>query len=374
MPGARGKALSFADLQQAVIDVGRCGKCGGCVSFCSAGGLGALAMSEDGLPLLVEPRRCLHCGLCYLICPFTHELDEETHARFGWQAPFGACRHVASARATSGAIRSVATDGGVVTALLVTLLETGSIEAAIVSPRRDGLRRAPRIATTAEEIIAAAGCQLAPTEHLEQLGQQYTTYSPTIAAVKGLAGERLRKVALVGVPCQVRTVRKMQALGIIPSEVITHVIGLFCCESLVLDEQGLEYLRRLGVPLPQVRKLNIKECLLATLQDGSEVRLPLEALDPIARRACLSCPDFSSELADLSVGGLGSPPGFTTVIVRNDRGWQSYSEALRRGQIEELAHTSPQAAREHRAQLLQKVEAFCRWKQERAARHQRPPA
>jgi coenzyme F420 hydrogenase subunit beta len=268
----------------------------------------------------------------------------------------------------------VATDGGVVTALLVTLLETGSIEAAIVSPRRDGLRRAPRIATTAEEIIAAAGCQLAPTEHLEQLGQQYTTYSPTIAAVKGLAGERLRKVALVGVPCQVRTVRKMQALGIIPSEVITHVIGLFCCESLVLDEQGLEYLRRLGVPLPQVRKLNIKDCLLATLQDGSEVRLPLEALDPIARRACLSCPDFSSELADLSVGGLGSPPGFTTVIVRNDRGWQSYSEALRRGQIEELAHTSPQAAREHRAQLLQKVEAFCRWKQERAARHQRQPA
>ncbi|MCK4239410.1 MAG: 4Fe-4S dicluster domain-containing protein, partial [Candidatus Lokiarchaeota archaeon] len=60
---------SFEDLIKEVHDIGICGECGGCVSFCSAADLGAIKMSEDGPPQYIDKDNCLHCGICYLICP-----------------------------------------------------------------------------------------------------------------------------------------------------------------------------------------------------------------------------------------------------------------------------------------------------------------
>jgi coenzyme F420 hydrogenase subunit beta len=87
--GKREDIKTFLALQEEVISRGLCGKCGGCVSFCSAGTLNALEMGEDDLPRFADEDRCLACGICYMICPATTELDAEVQNRFGWRPPIG---------------------------------------------------------------------------------------------------------------------------------------------------------------------------------------------------------------------------------------------------------------------------------------------
>ena len=360
---------TFRDLQKEVISRGLCGKCGGCVSFCSAGTLNALQMGGGpaepagaaDLPQFADEDKCLACGICYMICPSTTELDAEVEKRFGWRPPIGVYESIRSARAVDPAIREVATDGGVVTALLLYMLENHLIDGAIVSRKTSILSREPMIATTRQELIAAAGSHFGGSSHLEELGDRYTTYSPTLSAVNALRSGSLRaagtaalqRVAMVGTPCQVRTVRKMQVLGILPAHIVTFTIGLFCIENFAFDEPGRRKLEarlqaEVGRPVrfEDIDKLNIKQDLIVTLDGGPEnarvtVHIPLEDLEEMARPACLACTDFGNDYADLSAGGLGSPAGYTTVLVRTPAGNRILSEATSRGYIEAK---SPDAA------------------------------
>ena len=369
---------TFLDLREEVINRGLCARCGGCVSFCSAGGLNALELGEDGLPRLTGKERCLRCGICYMICPLTDEIDVTGGQEFGRDAPIGVYQDITSARATDETVRRAATDGGVVTALLLYMLEQHLIDGAVVSRRTAAFGRQPLVATTREEIISAAGSQFSGTPHLEQLGEQYTTYSPTLSAVKSLEGRRLNRVALVGTPCQMRTVRKMQFLGVIPSEVITYTIGLFCMENFAFTALSDDKLPpALAGNLENAVKLNIKEDLIVTLRDGAVVHVPLEQLDGVARPACLACTEFANEYADIAAGGLGSPDGYTTALIRTNDGRRIFAEALRQGYIEERRPRNSTGTRAEKAQMLAKVLAFARrkrergeaWRKEMLARH-----
>ena len=57
-------------------------------------------------------------------------------------------------------------------------------------------------------------------------------------------------------------------------------------------------------------------------------------MKPLVRSNCEHCIDFASEYADISVGNVGSPKGYSTVIVRNDRAKQIFEEAIKAGLIE----------------------------------------
>ena len=91
---------TFRDLQAEVISRDLCGKCGGCVSFCSAGNLHALEMGEDDRPRYADEDKCLLCGICYMVCPVTTELNAELRERFGWRPPIGDYQAIRSARAS----------------------------------------------------------------------------------------------------------------------------------------------------------------------------------------------------------------------------------------------------------------------------------
>ena len=76
------KPKSFEDLKAEVHDKGLCGECGGCVSFCSAHDIKAIKMPESGPPVYLNEDACLKCGICYLICPQTHVLNDELNLKF----------------------------------------------------------------------------------------------------------------------------------------------------------------------------------------------------------------------------------------------------------------------------------------------------
>ncbi len=358
---------SFKDLEAEVVSRGICGKCGGCASFCSADELNALAFDRDKGPSFANEDDCQECGICYLVCPQIRALDNDLREKFGWEPPIGAFRAISSARTTDPKIAEVATDGGVVTALLRYAMERHRIQGALVSKKIGPFRRAPVLVTDPEELIDAAGSHFDEVEHLDEIGRMYSTYSPTIQELKTIGQKRLEHVAIVATPCQAHTVRKMHVLNVLPADTITLVIGLFCMENFSFDADARDKLERvLGVSLKSVKKLNIKDDVIVTTEDGRAIHVPFRAVDEVARPACMACPDFANEFADVSAGGLGSPDGYTTVVVRTSLGQELYNGALHDGAIEELKFASDEEASLHRTQIIAKASAFTRRKRERA--------
>jgi coenzyme F420 hydrogenase subunit beta len=358
---------SFNDLVREVQNRNLCGKCGGCVSFCSAGDLNALSFNKEGLPILSDEEKCLKCGICYLICPQVRVLDDELAKKFLWKEPFGNFRSLSSAKTTSRAVSKAATDGGVVTSLLLYALDIGAIDGAVVSRRTGPFTRESIVVTNAKEVIDAAGSHFDEVAHLGEVGKSYSSFVPAIREVKKLHQRGLERVAFVGTPCQVYSLRKMQLLHVVPSDAIALTIGLFCMENFSFTPEARKKLeRRLKFNLDKVVKLNIKDDVIVTLEDGSSLHIPFEYMDEVARRACFACPDFASDYADISCGGLGSPDGYTTVLVRSQKGERLYSGALHKKYIREMKFPDRRKAQLHRTVQSAKIAAFAKRKRLRA--------
>ncbi len=354
---------SFKDLITEVQNKGICGSCGGCVSFCSAEDLNALELDEDGSPRFVDEAKCLKCGICYLICPQIKALNKELQERLDWKAPIGTFRKLVSARTRNNKIMKVCTDGGVVTSLLIYALKKNFIQGAIVSKKIGPFARRPVLVTNPEEIIDAAGSHYDKTLHLEEMGGKYSTYSPVIREIKNWGTNVIKSIAIVGTPCQIYTVRKMQLLNVIPADIITLTIGLFCMENFSFDENArIKLEKKLKIELKNVKKLNIKEDVIVSLENGQNIHLPFDAVDEIARTACFACPDFANDFADISMGGLGSPDGYTTTVVRSGKGEKIYNGAKQANQIEELSFENQEDLTIHRTEMMAKIVSFTKRK------------
>ncbi|NQT84873.1 Coenzyme F420 hydrogenase/dehydrogenase, beta subunit C-terminal domain [bacterium] len=365
----RDEVKSFKDLTIEVQDRGICGKCGGCVSFCSAGEFNALRMEEDGTPRLVDEEKCVKCGICYLICPQIIALNHELDEKMDWKPPIGPFRKLVSARTTSPEIMEVCTDGGVVTSLLTYALEKNLIQAAIVSRRVGPFTRQPMVVTKPEDLIEAAGSHFEETFHLDEIGKRYSSFVPSVRDIRTLGERNLDRIALVGTPCQVYAFRKMQLLRVVPSDTIALTIGLFCMENFSFDEKARKKLEKnIGIKLKNIRKLNIKDNVIVTQENGEVVHVPFEAVDELARPACFACSDFACDYADISCGGLGSPDGYTTTMVRTGIGEKVFNGAKQEKYIREWSPRDKEKYRIHKTEMMAKIVSFALRKKNRAKR------
>ncbi|TET77968.1 hypothetical protein E3J38_09185, partial [candidate division TA06 bacterium] len=279
----------------------------------------------------------------------------------------GDYQRITSAQTTNKKIRRICTDGGVVTSLLLYLLERNLINGAIVSKKMGRFARKAIVARTREELIEAAGSTFSGSLHLEELGGKYTTYTPILSTVKSLEKGYLHDIAVVGTPCQIKAIRKMQCLGVIPAHLIKYTIGLFCIENFSFDDIAREMLeKKLNVNLEEIVKLNIKDDFIITLTKGLTIHIPLEEVHEVARPACFTCKDFSNEYADISVGGLGSSNGYTTTLIRTEVGASIYDGALREGYIQERAFENAEEGKLEKTKMFAKIVSFARRKRIRA--------
>lgn len=319
---------TFYHLMKEVQEPGFCHHCGGCVTFCTAINYGALESGPDGKPRYKDKDKCIECGLCYSICPVVNELDEETKRLVGWSAPIGRVLKMTVARAADPEVRAQGTDGGAVTALLLHLLNKRRIDGAIVSKQVGPFQRQPWLATTPEEILEAAGFNFDTSHGPEMFSNVYSTYSPSITQLEQVAKKRLQRIAIVGTPCQINTLRRMEVLGIVPSDAIKYYLGLFCTGNFHFGPEQRRRLEELGnFKWQDVHKINLKEDLMIHLPDQEVRHIPLDKLDFMKRHACHYCDDYSAEYADLSFGGLGAPAGWTTVAVRTPIGRAIFADA-----------------------------------------------
>jgi coenzyme F420 hydrogenase subunit beta len=319
---------TFDALIEEVQKPGLCHHCGGCVTFCTAINYGALELDEDGMPRYADKDKCIQCGLCHAICPEIDELREETRKVAGWTPPMGSVIEVSMARSRDHQVRTKATDGGVVTGLLLHLFDRGHIDGAIVTRQIGPFQREPWLATTREEILDAAGFFIDTSRGMDHFGKGYSTYSPSVQEFRPMVQLGLRRVAMVGTPCQIQAVRKMEALGIVPSDSIRFTLGLFCSGNFFFGDKEQKALETIGgFKWEDVEKINIRDQMSVKLSTGDTVSIPLASLDPMKRYACHYCPDYSAEFADISFGGVGAEEGWTTVVTRTPLGRAIFADA-----------------------------------------------
>jgi coenzyme F420 hydrogenase subunit beta len=346
--------LSFRTLDKEVIEPGICAACYGCVSFCTANELNVLTIEKDK-PVYRDEKKCLEDGICYLICPRTSDLDKAIETRFGSKELVGSFVSVRSLRTTNEEIRKVSCDGGLVTSLLEFMLDRKKIDGAVLSRKTSLWNNEPMIATKFEDLLKCAGSSLAQSKSIHNLGD-LTTYAPVLSALKEANLPDLSKLAVVGTPCQLSTIRKMQLLHIVPSHMVRFTIGLFCFENFLMHADGRKYLTgKIGADLDQIEKINLKDNFTVKLKDGRVIHIDLDDLGPIVRSECLACTDFSNYVADISVGGIGSPDGYTTAVVRNQPAQRLINQAISQGYIEEI----------ERKGIIEKIEKMAERKRRR---------
>jgi len=143
------------------------------------------------------------------------------------------------------------------------------------------------------------------------------------------------KVALVGTPCHIIAVEKMEhyvdILGDSPAD---FKLGLFCMENFSYTYLQ-EFLKEHNVEMSDVKEFRVeKGQFWAYLKNGDVFKVPLSKVKICMRKNCQICMDYTSELADLSVGSVGSPKGWSTIIARSEKGLKVLQAAEKEGYIQ----------------------------------------
>ena len=195
-------------------------------------------------------------------------------------------------------------DGGVVTALLLKGMHEGLFDVAIVARRKNGYNAEAEAAETAEDILASKG----------------TVYHrvSTTKKLRELLSEGKKRIAVVCTPCEITAIRKIQQT--LSRDIEITVIGLFCFGAFNPQRLKEEIKIQLGADLDKAMKTQVKQGKFIVWIEGKELSCGIKDLDRASEKACNFCGDFVSRLSDVSVGSAGNKIGYSTVIVRSNRG------------------------------------------------------
>ena len=301
-----------------------CILCGLCTRVCDElVGVNAIDFAKRGVereittPYHTYSNDCIGCGACATICPTkskrtrdnTYPTLEEDGKKINQQflkgtydENLGVYSQILAAKSSIGG-----QDGGVATSLLISGMQKGIFDTAIIVQRTEGYQAQAIVAESIDEILKAKS-----TKYLRV--KMFWLLNDLIEKGK-------RKIAIVGTPCEVRGARKIQQkmLTKYPDLQLT-IVGLFCFEAFDYDRLKDAVQKQMGIDLDKVEKTQIhKGKFIATLE-SKDFAVAVKDLGAAQEHGCNFCDDFSNKYADISVGSVGSPEGYSTVIVRSDVG------------------------------------------------------
>lgn len=256
------------------------------------------------------------CGrACQFIQPDYDGLEFQTHGRvadpaMGEEQFFGVTQTMLRARLTPAA--SGAQWTGITTTLAARLLETGAVDAVLtVAPDpADKWKPLPVIVTDPAAMAKVRGMRMG--------------FGPTLALLEPAAVAGYKRIAFIGIPCQVYALRALEAqLGFDR----IYVIGTPCSDNTT-TENFHTFLNLLDSKPETVSYLEFRTDFKVELRfdDGRPTKLvPFLSL-PISQLpgdffplTCKTCVDYTNRLADITVGYMGGD-GDQWLIVRNARG------------------------------------------------------
>jgi coenzyme F420 hydrogenase subunit beta len=200
---------------------------------------------------------------------------------------------------------------GIATRIGERLLETGRVDAVLtVAPDPDDRwQPVPVLVTRPEDMAAVRGMRMG--------------YAPLLALLEPARERGYRRIAVIGIPCQVYALRALeQELGFERID----VIGTPCSDNTT-TERFHEFLALLAPDPTLVTYLEFRADFMVELRfaDGRTQEIPFLQL-PISRLppdffplTCRTCVDYTNVLADVTVGYMGGQ-GEQWLLARNERG------------------------------------------------------
>ncbi len=299
-----------------IIEPGICSRCGACVGVCPTE---RISFKDNEPYIRIQCNLVDKCGFCWNVCP-------KVNSRSYSQRPFGDYLEIFSAQ-SSEYFRD-AQDGGVTTHILAHLFELNEIDGAIVSGVDEQLWfPVPYIAHSSKELH-------------KSLKSRYS-FSPNLSLIwHAITKEKLHKLAVVGLPCQIDAVRQIQNSPRIPKifkNKIRITIGLFCTSNFTYSNLYEKFLRQHNIDIRNVKKLDIKQGKFIVETVDDLIKIPLKEVKPFEDLSCKYCKDLTAESADISIGSIGSKSLWNTVIIRTELGVKMF-EKVSRGIIREDLH------------------------------------
>jgi coenzyme F420 hydrogenase subunit beta len=331
---------AFSNLHKDVVAKGLCTGCGTCVGVCPAGAITFDFALEE--PALKES--CITCGTCYSTCPgqdiplLKLEKDLFGEYRTASNELLGVSKAFFKGFAKSPHIRKLGTSGGLATALLLYALDQRMIDGAIVTtmnPERPW-RVKPLVARTRTELIEAAKSKYA--------------ISPNNMALKQT--DQIKRLAIVGLPCHIHGIRKVQSHRKLSNlaDKIVIVLGLFCGSNWPYKATEHLIQEYSDVNFEEIERfeyrggINSQDVKIFT-HDKKEITITTDerrtVFQPMTKDRCRMCCDWTAELADLSFGDIFDPrqssrkiPNWNSAIARTEKGLRLLEDAQKVGAIE----------------------------------------
>ena len=113
-------------------------------------------------------------------------------------------------------------------------------------------------------------------------------------------------------------------------DAVVLTIALMCTKNFDYEALTLRELRdKRGVDLDRVSKMDvIRGRMIVEYRDGElAVDEPVKDFHGAALKGCDECADFLGRSADISVGSVGSMNGWTSVLIRTERGRLAFQAA-----------------------------------------------
>jgi coenzyme F420 hydrogenase subunit beta len=200
--------------------------------------------------------------------------------------------------------------------------------------------------------MACLGLPPPPTTSAEIKAASGSFYNQTMAlAYLDLAAVGLptdARIAVVGTPCEIQGIRAMQARtwrrGSSRVDAVVLTIALLCTKSFDYRKLMVQELSEgRGLALGDVGKVDVihGRMIVEDRAGKTLVDEPVKDFHGAALKGCDECADFLGRAADISVGSVGSGPGYSSVLVRTEAGARALAAA--RSDLEVCEVEAPEA-------------------------------
>ncbi|MFB6079245.1 MAG: Coenzyme F420 hydrogenase/dehydrogenase, beta subunit C-terminal domain [Halarchaeum sp.] len=316
----------FMELDEAVIDADRCIQCGTCVAACPSDSIG---VGDDGKPELVK--MCTGCSMCWDFCPRGGmRYERQWKITGGEDNVSGAGDPITEFTAkVRDDWHEDAQDGGVVTAMLSTLLEDGEIDGALVATESDEepWKAESFLATSHEDLVENAGSFYNQTMALGNLSLDQWEHKLPEKDPEDLS------LALVGTPCEIEGVRALQDFDWSKGaqdellNAVEYRISLMCTKNFNYERLiGEQLAEKRDIYPEDIGKMDVIEGEMRVYgKDGEQIIAEdVGEFHDATLKGCDECADFTGLTSDVTVGSVGSADGYSSVIVRTDAGMEAW--------------------------------------------------
>ena len=303
-----------------VVKATLCHGCGVCSAVCLQDAIEMYVSAPGIFQPEIDTDKCNHCGLCLDVCSGKKHI--------GGKSLLGNVEKVWTGHSTNHEIRRNSASGGIVSGILVDLMEKGVIDGAVINvpDPEHPLYGKSILATSKKDIMHGAKSIYGMTEIGN--GLRIAAQNPDI-----------KKVAVVGLPCQMASVRNMLSKGGRLSKKVELLIGIMDGHN-VYHAATEDALRMSGIDPDIVREVRYRSkgwspysySIELLNKERKEFLWPKSSFqkiwDSFSLRPvpCLICNDFAAEHADIACADAwldeykGNQKGYSIVLAHTNAG------------------------------------------------------